>query len=73
MSFQDLEEARAKRAAKEQALAGKPKRGRKRKSDALEGSTVLRSPKPTVAQRIDAPELTHAPVSTWRAPVARMY
>ncbi|EOA82623.1 uncharacterized protein SETTUDRAFT_48320, partial [Exserohilum turcica Et28A] len=45
MSFQDLEEARAKRAAKEQALAGKPKRGRKRKSDALEGSTVLPSPK----------------------------
>lgn len=44
MSFEDLEEARAKRAAKEQALAGKPKRGRKRKSDALEGSTVLPSP-----------------------------
>ena len=73
MSFEDLEEARAKRAAKERALAGKPKRGRKRKSDALEGSTVLRSPKPTVAQRIDAPELTHAPVPVWRAPVARMY
>ncbi|KAF5848074.1 hypothetical protein GGP41_009307 [Bipolaris sorokiniana] len=73
MSFQDLKEARAKRAAKEHALVGKPKRGRKRKSDALEESTVLPSPKPTVAQRINAPELTHAPVSAWRAPVARMY
>jgi hypothetical protein len=32
MSFEDLEEARAKRAAKGQASAGKSKRGRKRKS-----------------------------------------
>jgi hypothetical protein len=73
MSFEDLEEARAKRAAKEQALASKPKRGRKRKSDALEGLTVLPSTKPTAMRRIYASELTHAPVSAWRAPVARMY
>src|SRR5437773_1943466 len=32
MSYEDLEEARAKRAAKEKATAGKGKRGRKRKS-----------------------------------------
>ncbi|XP_014551484.1 hypothetical protein COCVIDRAFT_20277 [Bipolaris victoriae FI3] len=75
MNFEDLEEARAKRAAKEHVFASKPKRGRKRKSDALEGSTVLPSPKPKVlvVQQIDAPELTRAPVSAWRAPVARMY
>ena len=35
MSFEDIEEARAKRAAKE-VMKGKGKRGRKRKSAALE-------------------------------------
>ena len=34
MSYEDIEEARAKRAAKEQATAGKGKRGRKCKSPA---------------------------------------
>ena len=59
MSYEDLEEARAKRAAKEKATAdeGKGKRGRKRKSPLPEeGSSV-----PTEAPRL------------WRAPVARMY
>jgi hypothetical protein len=73
MRFEDLEEARTKRAAREQASAGKAKRGRKRKTNALEGSTALPSPEPKVVQRSNAPELTHAPVSAWRAPVARMY
>jgi len=36
MSFEDLSEARAKRDAKEKAIAGKGKRGRKHKSPALE-------------------------------------
>ncbi|SLM37872.1 hypothetical protein LPUS_00860 [Lasallia pustulata] len=36
MSYEDLEEARAKRAAKETATAGKGNRGHKRKSPALE-------------------------------------
>ena len=36
MSYEDLEEARAKRAAKEQATAGKKKRGRKPKNPAPE-------------------------------------
>jgi len=36
MSYEDIEEARAKRAAKAQAAAGKGKRGRKRKSPAEE-------------------------------------
>ncbi|KAF1967961.1 hypothetical protein BU23DRAFT_657925, partial [Bimuria novae-zelandiae CBS 107.79] len=66
ISFKDLDEARAKRAAKEQALANKPKRGRKRKSDAPKGPTAL-SPKH------DAPGLACASISTWRAPVAKMY
>jgi hypothetical protein len=59
-NFEDFEEARAKRAVKEQALISKPKRGRKRKSKfALKESTVLPSPKPTVMQGIDAPKLTY--------------
>ena len=36
MSYKDLEEARAKRAAKEKATASEGKRGRKRKSHTLE-------------------------------------
>ena len=72
MSFEDLEEARAKRAAKGQASAGKSKRGRTRKSDALEESTSLLSPNPKVVQRSDAPE-AHAPASAWRAPIAKIY
>ena len=63
MSFEDLEEARAKRVAKEQALTSKPKRGRKRKSDAPEGSTTLSSPKHDIVQLSDASELIHAPIS----------
>jgi hypothetical protein len=36
ISFKDLEEAQAKRAKKDKATAGKPKRGRKRKNPTLE-------------------------------------
>lgn len=67
MSFEDLEEARARRTAKEQALANKPKRGRKRKSDAPEELTALPS------RKHDGPELACVSIPTWRAPVARMY
>jgi hypothetical protein len=68
MSFEDLEEARAKRAEKGQVSVSKPKRGRgvgrgcKRKSDAEGRSTAPPLPEPV-----------HAPVSAWRAPVAKMY
>lgn len=68
MSFEDLEEARAKRGEKGQASVSKPKRGRgdgrgcKRRSDAEGRSTAPPEPEPA-----------HAPVSAWRAPVARMY
>ena len=40
MSYEDIEEARAKRAAKEEATAGKGKRGWKRKSPALEADAL---------------------------------
>ncbi|PMD22059.1 hypothetical protein NA56DRAFT_645267 [Hyaloscypha hepaticicola] len=69
MSFEDIEVARAARAAKE-AIKGQGKRGRKRKSAALEaGEPEPDEPElelePEVARMIDEPVL-------WRAPVARM-
>jgi hypothetical protein len=76
MSYEDLEEARAKRAAKDAAKAkGKGKRGRKRKSPAPEADAL--EPKAKVARRSEAPEPVRAPVA-WLsevqvAPVARMY
>jgi hypothetical protein len=50
MSFEDIEEARAKRTAKE-AIKGKGRRGRKRKSAALEVAEAAESqPEPEVAR-----------------------
>jgi hypothetical protein len=49
MSFEDIEAARAARAVKD-AIRGKGKRGRKRKSAALEAEA-----EPEVARTIDAP------------------
>jgi len=84
MSYKDLEEARAKRAAKEKATAskGKGKRGHKRKSPAPEaglpeaglpeaeaGSSV---PKDKVARMSEVLEPAKAPVAPWRAPVANV-
>ena len=60
MSYEDIEEARAKRTAKE-VIKGKGKHGRKRKNTALDAG----EPEPEVARMIEAPE-------PWRAPVARM-
>ncbi|KAH8751833.1 hypothetical protein BGZ57DRAFT_774677, partial [Hyaloscypha finlandica] len=78
MSFEDIKEARAKRAAKD-AMKGKGKGGRKRKMTALEANEpeaeaepepevahAAKEPEPEVAQTIEAQEL-------WRAPVACMY
>jgi hypothetical protein len=69
MSYEDLEEARAKRDAKEKATVGKGKgkRGRKRKSPAPEAG-----PEAKVARMSEAPEPAKAP-ALWRAPAARMY
>jgi len=59
MSYEDLEEARTKRAAKEKATVGKGKgkRGRKRKSPAPEAG----SPEPwaKVARRSEVPHQRH--------------
>ena len=58
MSFEDLEEARAKRAAKEKTSLGKVKRGRKRKVPVLDTG---------------AAELVVQIGEPWKAPVAQMY
>jgi len=43
MSYEDIEDARAKRAAKEQVTAGKGKCGRKRKSPAPEAGKAKKA------------------------------
>ena len=50
MSYEDLEAARAKRAAKEKATAGKGNRGRKRKIPALGADTGSSLPKDKAAR-----------------------
>jgi hypothetical protein len=62
MSYEDIEKARTKRAAKK-VITGKGKRGRKRKGAAPEPGAP--EPEAKVARMIEAPE-------PWRAPVARM-
>lgn len=88
MSYEDIEEARAKRTAKD-AQKGKGKRGRKRKSAATEADEPQPEPEPQMAcaakevkrkrsrkrRRADTPEPEVALVieTSWRAPVARMF
>jgi hypothetical protein len=71
MSFEDLEDARAKHAAKKakEATKDKGKRGRKRKRAAAEGEPEAgeREPEPEIARMVEILE-----PKTWRAPVARM-
>jgi hypothetical protein len=66
MSYEDLEEAQAKRATKEKTTLGKVKgkRGRKGKSPAPEAG----SPQP----EIDGTRM-NVVLESWRAPVAQMY
>ena len=86
LSYEDLEEARAKRAAKEKAIVdkgkGKEKRGRKRKSPAPEadssepeaGSSVPKKKVARMSERMsEVLEPAKTPITPWRAPVARMY
>lgn len=74
MSYEDLVEARAKRAAKERAAASKAKRGRKRKGEdaaleaEAEAEAIVSAPMENVMQSGEPSEST-----PWRAPVARMY
>ena len=75
MSYEDLEEARAKRVAKEKATAakGKGKRGRKRKSQAEANSQEEEAgssvPKNKMAQMGEVEPAG----ALWRTPVAKMY
>jgi hypothetical protein len=88
MSYEDLEEARAKCADKEAAkeAKGKGKRGRKRKSAALEADApepnakVVRMSEAPAPARASVVQMSGTPVAEdeivpepWRAPVARMY
>ena len=74
MSYEDLEEARAKRAAKEQNAAGKGKSRRKRKKQASEADAL--EPKAKAACMSEAPESARASRTLMSeaqvAPVARM-
>jgi hypothetical protein len=76
MSYEDLEEARAKRKEKEKAAAGKAVRGRERKAPAL--VVDVTEPKSQVIQAREADlartpaELTREVPVPWRAPVAQM-
>ncbi len=65
MSYEDIEEARVKRAAKE-VIKGKGNRGRKRKSAALEVGKLELELELEVARMVEALE-------PWRALVAQMY
>jgi hypothetical protein len=89
ISYEGLEEARAKRADKEAAkeAKGKGKRGRKRKSAALEADAPEPNAKvlgmseaPAAPARASVVQMSGTPVAEdeivpepWRAPVARIY
>ena len=68
MSYEDLQEARKKRAAKDAAAAVKPKRGRKRKN----GPEAEPEPKAKVARMSEAPEARMSEAQEHRAPEAQM-
>jgi hypothetical protein len=70
MSYEDLEGARTKRAAKEKAAVSRGKRGHKHKiQDAALGTEAsVLVPEENITQASDQRQPT-----TWRAPVARMY
>ena len=76
MSYEDLEEARAKRADKEAAkeAKGKGKRGRKRKSAALEADTpepnakVVRMSEALAPTRASVVQMSGTPVRTMESP-----
>jgi hypothetical protein len=73
MSYQDLEEARAKREAKDQAATAKGKRGRKHKTPGTEDKEAGPSvPKSNAVAPIETEPANIMEVS-WRIPVAKMY
>lgn len=85
ISYKDLEEVRAKRAVKEKAIAGKGKRGLKRKSPTpgVKAEIKVQAGSPKVITDSSVPKEKVARMSEikpakilealWRASVARMY
>ncbi|KAF2726533.1 hypothetical protein EJ04DRAFT_530190 [Polyplosphaeria fusca] len=74
MGYKDLEEARAKRDAKEKAIVVKGNRGRKRKSSAPEpGVEANLPPSKKRAARLSETEPLKVAGMSQRAPVAKMY
>ncbi|KAF1828123.1 hypothetical protein BDW02DRAFT_469233, partial [Decorospora gaudefroyi] len=75
MCYEDLQEARAKRAAKEKAAQDKAKRGHKRKTSAQEGAPKPRTMEAGLSEassaRTPMAQIDKAPVP-WKAPVAQM-
>ena len=70
MSYEDLEEARARRVAKKKATSSEGKRGHKRRSSAPEPSPLESMAK---LIRMSQEGSTKTPVAPLRAPVARMH
>ena len=68
MSYEDLEKARAKHAAKEEAIASAGKRGRKRKNP-TPGAVALEP----MAKLMRMSEVQEPAAASFRAPVARMH
>ena len=73
ISYQDLEEARAKREAKDRAATTKGKRGRKRKTPATEQAEAGPSAPKRRAAAVNEVEQANATAVLWVAPVAKMY
>jgi hypothetical protein len=69
MSFEDLEEAKVRRAEKDKAAAQKGQRGRKRKELASEAPP----PSNKVARTGGVIASDNSPATSWRIPVAKMY
>jgi hypothetical protein len=69
MSFEDLEEAKVRRAEKDKAAAQKGQRGRKRKEPASEAP----SPSNKVARTGGMLAPDNSPATSWRIRVAKMY
>lgn len=73
MSYKDLEEARAKREAKDQAATRKGKRDRKRKTPATEEAEAGPSVPKRKTALSSAAKPADATEMSWRAPIAKMY
>lgn len=74
MSYKDLEEARAKREAKEKAIKTKGNRGSKRKSPAPEEAEAGPSVRKDKVVRMSEVEPANTlEGASWRIPVAKMH